>query len=137
MHEAIQMAELASVLSQLPNGLNTLLGPGAGSLSGGERQRLAIARSLLRASPVLVLDEATSALDAPSERAVLASLREFRAAQTLIMISHRISSLVWVDRFLWLDQGRIVATGTHLMLYTQSALYRALYDASDQDLDNT
>ena len=135
MHRAMQAVQLASVLGQLPLGLDTPLGPGAVSLSGGERQRLAIARSLLRESAALVLDEATSALDAPTERAVLASLAKFRPHQTLIVISHRISSLTWVDRFVLLDQGRIAAAGAHSVLYTQSALYRALFDASVLGVD--
>jgi ABC-type bacteriocin/lantibiotic exporter with double-glycine peptidase domain len=130
MHRAMQAVQLASVLSQLPQGLDAPLGPGAVSLSGGERQRLAVARSLLRESAALVLDEATSALDAPTERTVLASLAQFRTHQTIIVISHRIRSLSWVDRFVLLDQGRIVATGTHSSLHAQSVLYRSLFDAS-------
>ena len=134
MLRALQAAQLLSVLSRFPQGLDASLGPGAVGLSGGERQRLAIARSLLRESAALVLDEATSALDAPTERAVLASVAQFRAHQTLIIISHRISSLTWVDRFTLLERGRIVATGTHSALYPRFALYRSLYDASAQDL---
>ena len=134
MEQAIQAVQLAPVLSPLRHGLDTLLGPGAGGLSGGERQRLAIARSLLRIPAALVLDEATSALDAPTERAVFASLATFRTRQTLVAISHRISSLVWVDRFVLLDQGRIVAVGPDSALYARSALYRALFDASSQDI---
>jgi ABC-type multidrug transport system fused ATPase/permease subunit len=130
MHRAIEAVQLGSVLSQLPQGLDAPLGPGAVGLSGGERQRLAVARSLLRESAALVLDEATSALDAPTERTVLASLAQFRTHQTIIVISHRIRSLSWVDRFVLLDQGRIVATGTHSSLHAQSVLYRSLFDAS-------
>jgi ABC-type multidrug transport system fused ATPase/permease subunit len=135
MHRAIEAVQLASVLSQLPQGLDTPLGPGEVGLSGGERQRLAVARSLLRESAALVLDEATSALDAPTERTVLQSLAQFRAKQTIIVISHRIRSLTWVDRFVLLDQGKIVATGIHSALYAQSALYRSLFDASAQGVN--
>jgi ABC-type bacteriocin/lantibiotic exporter with double-glycine peptidase domain len=134
MLRAMRAAQLGSVLSRLPQGLDASLGPGAISLSGGERQRLAVARSLVKESAALVLDEATSALDVPTERAVLASVAEFRADQTIIVISHRIRSLAWVDRFVLLDQGRIAAVGTHSVLYAQSALYRALFDASAQDM---
>jgi ATP-binding cassette subfamily B protein len=133
MLNAMQAVELMSVLGRLPMGLETFLGPAAVGLSGGECQRMAIARSLLRGSAVLVLDEATSALDAPTERAVLASLAKFRNHQTLIVISHRISSLTWVDRFVLIDQGRIAAAGPHSALYVQSERYRALYDSSVQD----
>jgi len=137
MHRAIEAVELDSVLSQLPQGLNTLLGPGAAGLSGGERQRLAVARSLLRESAALLLDEATSALDAPTERLVLQAVAQFRPNQTIIIISHRMRSLTWVDRLVLLDRGRIVATGAHSMLYAQSDLYRSLYEASVEDLSGT
>ena len=130
MLRALQAVQLAPVLTQLPHGLDTPLGPGAVSLSGGERQRLAIARSLLRKSAALVLDEATSALDTPTERAVLGAIAKSRPYQTLVVISHRVSSLTWVDRLVLLDRGRIAAMGAHSALYAGYALYRALFDAS-------
>jgi ABC-type multidrug transport system fused ATPase/permease subunit len=131
---ALEAAQFTSVLSALPDGLDTPLGPGAVRLSGGERQRLAIARSLLRNSAMLVLDEATSALDAPTEQSVLAAVAGFRPGQTLVIISHRISSLAWVDRFVLLDQGRIAGVGNHPELYAESHLYRSLVDASAHDM---
>jgi ABC-type multidrug transport system fused ATPase/permease subunit len=134
MHQAINAAQLASVLNRLPDGLDASLGPGAVNLSGGERQRLAIARSLLKDSAVLILDEATSALDGPTERATLRSLASFRPHQAIIVIAHRIRSLGWVDRFVLLDQGGIAAMGPHSSLYAESALYRSLFDASADDL---
>jgi ABC-type multidrug transport system fused ATPase/permease subunit len=137
MFRAINAAQLGSVLARLPNGLDTSLGPGAVSLSGGERQRLAIARSLLRDSSVLVLDEVTSALDSPTEREVLRSVAGFRKNQTIIVISHRIRSLGWVDRFVLLDQGHIIATGNHSALNAQSAFYRSLFETSVEDLSAT
>jgi ABC-type multidrug transport system fused ATPase/permease subunit len=130
---AIEAVELVSVLNRLPRGLDTPLGPGAVSLSGGERQRLALARSLLRESAVLILDEATSALDGPTESAVLRSIAEFRLHQTIIVISHRTKSLGWVDRILLLERGCIAAEGTPSELYSQSALYRSLYEVSSKD----
>jgi ABC-type bacteriocin/lantibiotic exporter with double-glycine peptidase domain len=136
MYRAVNAAQLGSVLSRLTNGLDTPLGPGAGSLSGGERQRLAVARSLLRDSAVLILDEATSALDGPTEHEVLRSVAGFRLHQTIIVISHRIRSLGWLDRFVLLDQGRIAATGNHTVLYAQSNLYRSLFEASVENLSN-
>jgi ABC-type multidrug transport system fused ATPase/permease subunit len=134
MIRATGAAQLASVLSRLPHGLDASRGPGAINLSGGERQRLAIARSLLRESAALVLDEATSALDIPTERSVFAGIAEFRKAQTTVIISHRIRSLSWVHRFVLLDQGRIVGEDSHWGLYAQSALYRALYESSPRDI---
>jgi ABC-type bacteriocin/lantibiotic exporter with double-glycine peptidase domain len=133
LQRALAAAQLASVVNQLPQGIDTPLGPGAGSLSGGERQRLALARSLLRNSSALILDESTSALDAPTETAVLSSISTFREGQTLILISHRVSSLMWVDRLVLLDRGGIAGTGSHEDLYARSALYRSLFDASADD----
>jgi ABC-type multidrug transport system fused ATPase/permease subunit len=80
------------------------------------------------------LDEATSALDPHIEREVLRSIASFRSDQTIIVISHRIRSLGWVDRFVLLDQGGIAAVGTHSALYAQSALYKSLFDASDNNI---
>lgn len=134
MDQAIQAAQLTAVVSQLPHGLDTMLSPGGTGISGGERQRLAIARALLRNSAALILDEATSALDVSTERALLASLREFCAHRTIIIISHRISSLVWVDQIVLLDQGQVAAVGSHSDLYVRSALYRAMFDASTKDI---
>ncbi len=132
---ALDVVHLTPVISHLPQGIDTPVGPGAISLSGGERQRLAIARSVLKRSPVLILDEATSALDASTESAVLANLSKLDDNDILVLISHRISSLLWVDRFVLLDQGRIVGTGKHEHLYAQSTLYRSLFDASQKDLE--
>jgi ABC-type multidrug transport system fused ATPase/permease subunit len=134
MFHAVEAAQLASVLNRFPQGLNALLGPGAVGFSGGERQRLALARSLLRGSAALVLDEATSALDVPTEREVLESVASFRAHQTIIVISHRLRSLSWVDRLVLLEHGRIAAVGAHSVLYEESALCRSLFDASVRDM---
>jgi ABC-type multidrug transport system fused ATPase/permease subunit len=130
----LRIAQLDEVLSKLPNGLDQELGPNATTLSGGERQRVAIARALLRRSAALVLDEATSALDAPTEHAVLEGIAALDLQHTLLVISHRISSLAWVDRFVILDKGRIVEVGRHADLYAHSQLYRSLYDASSQSV---
>jgi ABC-type multidrug transport system fused ATPase/permease subunit len=126
--EVIAAAQLVSVISRLPQGLDTVLGPEAAGLSGGERQRLALARALLRQSPILVLDESTSALDLPTEEAVFRAVGSFRKNMALVLISHRLRSLTWVDRIILLDAGSIVAQGTHSALYRDSPLYRSLYE---------
>jgi ABC-type multidrug transport system fused ATPase/permease subunit len=92
-----------------------------------------MARSLLRDSIVLVLDEETSALDGSTERATLRSITSFPPCQTILVISHRIRSLGWVDRFVLLNRGEIVAIGTGPELHAQSALYRSLYEASTRN----
>jgi ABC-type multidrug transport system fused ATPase/permease subunit len=133
--EAIAAAQLVSVISRLPQGLDTVLGPEAVGLSGGERQRLALARALLRQSPILVLDESTSALDLPTEEAVFRAVGSFRKDMALVLISHRLRSLTWVDRIILLDAGSIAAQGTHSTLYRDSPLYRSLYE-SDTSIES-
>jgi ABC-type multidrug transport system fused ATPase/permease subunit len=128
---AINAAQLLPVLSRLPRGLDTVLGPDASGLSGGERQRLALARALLRRSALLILDESTSALDLPTEQAVLQSIATLRRDLALVVISHRLRSLTWVDRIILLNSGRIVAQGTHSNLYNEFALYRDLYEKDE------
>jgi ABC-type multidrug transport system fused ATPase/permease subunit len=139
IEEAIAATQLGKVISRLPGGLDTILGPEAAGLSGGERQRLALARALLRRSAVLVLDESTSALDLPAEEAVFQAIGNFRPTMAIVLISHRLRSLTWADRMILLDAGRVVAQGTHSELYCYSSLYRSLYESDisvrDQPLD--
>jgi ABC-type bacteriocin/lantibiotic exporter with double-glycine peptidase domain len=132
LDRVIETAQLVPVLARLPYGLDTVLGPEATGLSGGERQRLAVARALLRRSEILVLDESTSALDVPTERALLQSIAAFRADLALVVISHRVCSLTWVDRIILLDSGSVAAEGTHNALYNTCALYRSLYESDEQ-----
>jgi ABC-type multidrug transport system fused ATPase/permease subunit len=137
IRDAVEVAQLAPLLARLPLGIDTMLGPEAVGLSGGERQRLAIARGLLRHAPVLVLDESTSALDLPTEEAIFRAIADARPNQMLIVISHRLRSLTWVDRMILLDSGTISAEGTHASLYRENALYRSLYERDGQtELDD-
>ena len=134
LEEVIVAAQLEAVLNRLERGLDHPLHAAATGLSGGELQRLAIARALLRDSAVLILDESTSALDAPTEAAVLGSIRDLRPERTLILISHRLKALNWVDRFYLLEDGSITAEGNHTEMCVQSALYRSLlHGAPDRD----
>jgi ABC-type bacteriocin/lantibiotic exporter with double-glycine peptidase domain len=126
LEEIIVATQLEPVLERLERGLDHPLQAAATGLSGGEQQRLAIARALVRDSAVLILDESTSALDAPTEAAVLGSIRDLRPEMTLIVISHRVKALNWVDRFFLLEDGSIAAEGNHTELCVQSALYRSL-----------
>jgi len=129
LRTVLEVAQLDPVLSKLARGLDHVLDTGAAGLSGGEQQRLAVARALLRNSPVLILDESTSALDMGTEAALLLAVRNFRPGMATVLISHRLKSLSWVDRFVVLERGRIVGEGTHVMLERGSWLYRTLLDA--------
>ena len=123
---AAEAAELGSFVASLPEGLNTVVGPGGGRLSGGQRQRIAIARAILRNPRLLLLDEATSALDAQSEAAVQNALENLMKDRTSLVIAHRLATVVRADRILLMDRGRLQAVGTHESLIVDSALYRTL-----------
>lgn len=126
----LDVAEKAHVMefaAQMPHGLETEIGENGVTLSGGQRQRIAIARALLRQSPVLVLDEATSALDTESERKIQAALDELLKNRTNLVIAHRLSTIENADVILVMDQGRIVERGNHAALLAQNGYYASLY----------
>jgi ATP-binding cassette subfamily B protein len=123
---AAEKANAAGFLSELPDGLKTYLGEGGARLSGGQRQRLAIARALLRDSPILLLDEATSALDAESEKLVQDALERLMVGRTTIVIAHRLATVRSADRIIVMDQGKIVEEGDHTTLSAAGGLYARL-----------
>ncbi len=126
LREVIQLADLANVVAALPGGLHQRIGPDGCQLSGGQRQRLAIARALLQKPHILILDEATSCLDPASEALVLRNLRDHLSASTLIVVSHRISTLSAFARILVLSGGRIVEElGPDAHPSSQAALSKA------------
>ena len=119
-------AQADDFLDALPQGFDTPLGERARSLSGGQRQRLAIARALIRETPILLLDEATSALDAENERLVQKALEEAMVGHTTLVIAHRLATVLKADRIIVMDKGRVVEQGSHHELSAKGGLYARL-----------
>ncbi|ABN73876.1 ATP-binding protein [Actinobacillus pleuropneumoniae] len=125
--EAARAAHALGFVEKLEHGFDTVIGENGASLSGGQRQRLAIARALLRNSPVLVLDEATSALDTESERAIQSALAELQKDKTVLVIAHRLSTIEKADEILVVDHGEIIERGSHNELLVKNGAYKQLH----------
>ena len=133
--EAAKAAYAHDFIQRLPNGYETFIGENGVKLSGGERQRLAIARAILRDSPLLILDEATSALDSESERIVQLALTNLMKNRTTLVIAHRLSTIQNADRIVVLNRGRIVEVGSHQDLLRRDGFYKRLHAMQFQDVE--
>jgi len=127
--EAAKKAHAHEFIVKLPQGYNSLVGERGVKLSGGQRQRIAIARAILKNAPILILDEATSALDSVVESDIQQSLWDLMQGKTTIVIAHRLSTLLHMDRILVFDMGKIVEDGTHTELLAMNGIYKTLWEA--------
>ncbi|WP_051334965.1 ABC transporter ATP-binding protein/permease [Bradyrhizobium sp. Ai1a-2] len=128
VEEAAKLAQIDTFIRMSPKGYETQVGERGLKLSGGEKQRVAIARTVLKAPPILVLDEATSALDSHTEHEIQAALERVSRNRTSLVIAHRLSTIVGADEIIVLDQGRIAERGTHARLLAQGGLYASMWN---------
>ena len=127
VREAARLAQIDEFIMTLPQGYDALVGERGLKLSGGEKQRVAIARTILKAPPILMLDEATSALDSHTEKDIQDALEHVARERTSLVIAHRLSTVVHADNIIVLDHGEIVEHGTHLELLGKGGLYASLW----------
>ena len=124
--DAAKDANIHEFVTTLPDGYKTIIGEKGIKLSGGQRQRIAIARALLKNTPILILDEALSAVDAENEYIIQQALDRLMKDRTTLILAHRLSSIIKCDRILVLDQGRVVESGSHTDLMKKDGIYSSL-----------
>ena len=128
LRDAARLAQIHDFIVTLPQGYDSLVGERGLKLSGGEKQRVAIARTILKAPPILMLDEATSALDSHTEKDIQDALERVARERTSLVIAHRLSTVVHADNIIVFDRGKIVEQGTHLELLAKGGLYASLWE---------
>ena len=127
VREALAAAQCDDIVAKLPRGIDTMLGTGGAYLSGGEVQRVALARAILKDAPIVVLDEATAFADPENEALIQRAFAHLACGRTVIMIAHRLSTVVGADKIVVLDQGRVQETGTHAELLSRDGLYAKMW----------
>ena len=132
VREAARLARIDHFIEQTPGGYEAQVGERGLKLSGGEKQRVAIARTILKAPPILVLDEATSALDSFTEGEIQDALDLVAKGRTTLVIAHRLSTIVNADEIIVLDKGKIVERGAHAVLLAQNGLYAAMWKRQNE-----
>ncbi|SJM32948.1 ABCB family ABC transporter ATP-binding protein/permease [Mesorhizobium delmotii] len=128
VHKAAELAQIGPFIERLPDGYRSMVGERGLKLSGGEKQRVAIARTILKAPPILMLDEATSALDSHTEQEIQAALDLVSKGRTTIVIAHRLSTVISADEIIVLQDGQIAERGTHAALMRKAGLYASMWD---------
>ena len=126
--EAAVLADVDSNIQEFKEGYETVLGERGVTVSGGQKQRISIARALMKDAPILILDDSVSAVDTKTERTILRNLRETRAGKTTILIAHRISTIEQMDKILFIEEGKLIAVGTHSELYNTCPAYQKMVD---------
>lgn len=129
---ALSAAQCDDIVAKLPQGINTQLGTGGAYLSGGEVQRVALARAILKDAPIVVLDEATAFADPENEALIQRALAHLAAGRTVLMIAHRLSTVVGADNIVVLDGGHVAEQGTHAQLVAAGGLYARMWDDYEQ-----
>ena len=130
--EAAKKARCYEFIMQLPDGFDTVIGEGGASLSGGQAQRISIARCILKDSPIVILDEATASVDADNESAIQAAISELCRGKTLIVIAHRLNTIVNADKIIVVSDGRIAESGTHRELMQKDGIYKGFVQKQQQ-----
>ena len=130
--EALKNAQCDDIIEKLPDGIDTVIGSKGTYLSGGEAQRIAIARAMLKNSPMLILDEATAFADPDNEAKVQAAFERLSQGKTVIMIAHRLKTVRHADQIVVVEKGRIAQQGTHEQLMKQEGIYKRFVDARQQ-----
>ena len=128
MKEVCEIASLNEFIDTLPDKYDTLVGEGGLTLSGGQRQRLAIARALLKKSNIILLDEATSALDNETQNEIKKAISNMKGSYTIIIVAHRLSTVIYSDRIILIDKGKVIDEGSHDYLIKSSDVYKNLYE---------
>lgn len=128
IRNACKLAEIDEYIMSLPNKYDTMIGEGGINLSGGQKQRLAIARVLLKDSKIILFDEATSALDNENQNKIKIAIDNLVENHTIIIVAHRLSTIMDADFIYLIDDGKVVASGTHKQLLKKSKIYKSLYE---------
>jgi ATP-binding cassette subfamily B protein len=133
--EALKKAQCMDIIGKLPDGIHTVIGEKGTYLSGGEQQRITIARAVLKDAPILILDEATAFADPDNESKVQAAFEELSRGKTLIMIAHRLSTVMNADRIFVMEDGKCTESGNHEELMSRNGLFKRMFDEYTRSIE--